>query len=140
MQIRCWVPSLLVVYVAEVHHLMYCAALVIVEFCGLNIHPPQRLPTNSDPPAWKISLLSNVKHLQADVSRLHSLKKGQLYRRSTKSQLFVRYNINCDSDIDVACEYVSQKIHAYRCRLSLSIFLSNIINCSNTRNMRFLTC
>ena len=40
----------------EVHHLMYCAAMVIVEHCGLEVQPLQRMPPSSGPPAWKPDL------------------------------------------------------------------------------------
>jgi len=54
---------------------MYCAALVIVEYCGVEIQPSQKAsPTG--PPAWKTCLSSNIKHLQGDLNRLHSFKGG----------------------------------------------------------------
>ena len=40
----------------EVHHLMHCAAMVIVEHCGLEVQPLQRMPPSSGPPAWKPDL------------------------------------------------------------------------------------
>jgi len=96
----------------EVHHLMYCDAMVIVQHCGLEVQPLQRIPPSSGPPAWKTQLTSNIQRLQGDLNRLHSLKDGQLHRRSTRSKLFEQYQIYCDSDIDIACEYVSQRICA----------------------------
>ena len=112
-KVLCTIPTW---SLSELHHLMYCAALTIVEHCGVAIQPSQATPP-SGPPAWKSRLLSNIKQLQGDLSRFCSFKKGHLHRRSTISKLFKRYNIHCDSDIDEACEYVNQRIRAYTCRL-----------------------
>jgi len=91
----------------DLHHLMYCSASIIIEHIG---YTPNSTSGNN-PPQWKIRLLSKI---QAELSRLHSLKQNNLLCSRKLLELHRRYNA---ADINVACEYVLQKIRAYSCRL-----------------------
>ena len=99
---------------SDLHHLLYCAASVIIECSG---YTPKRNITTNNQPQWKECLLSKIKSLQADLSRLHSLKNKRLFCGKTLSDLHRKYNLNADSDISVTCEFVLQRIRDYLCRL-----------------------
>lgn len=98
----------------ELHHLLYCAASVVIEHSG---YIPKRTVTGNSQTQWKVRLLLKIKSLQADLSRLHSLKNYRLFCDRTISELHRKYNLNCDSDINVACESLLQRIRAYMGRL-----------------------
>ena len=97
----------------DLHHLMYCSASIIIEHIG---YTPKSTSGNN-PPQWKIRLLSKIKSLQAELSRLHSLKQNNLLCSRKLLELHRRYSLHNAVDINAACEYVLQKIRAYSCRL-----------------------
>ena len=61
--------------------------------------------------------MSQIKSLQSDLSKLHSLKNKRILCGKTIAWLNRKYNIRDDSDISTACEIVLQGIRAYACRL-----------------------
>jgi len=74
--------------VSELHHLLYCAASVVVKHSGYKSKPM----SNGEQPQWKTRLLTKIKSLQSDLSQLHSLKDKRMRCGRTIARLNWKYN------------------------------------------------
>ena len=97
----------------QLHHLMYCTAVLVTEMCGYEVHQSGSVP----PHPWKHRLLLKLKQLRADLSRLNELKHNRLHNHRTVLRLHNQYHLDTSTDLNTTCEVIHQKMQAYSCRL-----------------------
>ena len=59
----------------DIHHLLFAAAVVVCEFCDVKFVDSHAI---QDEPPWKRRLQQKLRHWQAELSRLHTLKSGTM--------------------------------------------------------------
>ena len=105
-------PSIPTANIDELHHLMYCAAVLVTDMCGYKVEQPNSVPHVHIPP-WKVRLMSKLKNLQADLCRLNELKHNRLHNQQTLQRLHIQYQLGSLADLNTTYEVIHQKIQAY---------------------------
>ena len=104
-KVVCSIPT---TTITVLHHLMYCAAIVVSEMCGFETKGPSTAAAHF--PAWKVQLQGRVKKLHADLSQLHDLENNRLRSPWTVFRLYQRYHLDDFTDLNAVCEVIHQKI------------------------------
>jgi len=116
----------------ELCNLCYCAARVVSEECGVKLHNPT---SNSSPPPWETRILSKLKRLKLDQSRLRELRCGRLKSQHKIDNLVSTYDLRSWS-VEEVCEELHQTVknlshslkryrHNQSCRQQNKLFQSN---------------
>ena len=116
-EVNCILQTVSVSSLEHLSELLYCAAKVITEKCGIVLsEATANSRSNKSQPPSEVRLQRKVAYPKKEHSQLLSLKNNQLVSKAKREKLVFKYDLMSQS-IEKACEQLSQRIKAYALRL-----------------------